>query len=132
MTVRPSREIAFPFHIGPDGGIAYVEDTYRTYLQHIIVTLLTSPGERVMVPEFGTPTREYLFENIDELTGAELSVLVQGAIGRWEPSVVINSILPRMDHAADGRLLLEIEFSVPPQDEVRTTVVDVTGALGGE
>lgn len=131
MTLKQSREIAFPFRIGPDGGIAYVEDPYRTAFQHLYVTILTSPGERVMLPEFGAPTRSFLFESIDDLTSTELSTLIRDAARRWEPAVVVNAIRPVQEGADEGRLTLEIEFSVPPRDDVRTTVVDVTGALAG-
>jgi phage baseplate assembly protein W len=131
MALKPSREIAFPFHIGPDGGIAYVEDTYRTAFQHLIVTLLTTPGERVMVPGFGTPVRDYLFENVDDVVGVELSILVRDAISAWEPGIVLHEVNPRTTSWEEGVLELEILFSVPPRQDVLSTVVDVGGAIGG-
>jgi phage baseplate assembly protein W len=131
MTLRPSREIAFPFHIGSHGGIAYVEDVYKTHLQHIVVTVLTSPGERVMATGFGAPTYEYLFENLDEMDASELSLQVRNAIETWEPAVVLHDVKPIINLGYEGELRIEITFSVPPRQDVLSTVVDVGGAIEG-
>lgn len=128
-TLKPSREIAFPFRIGPDGGVAYVEDPYRAYFQHIVVVVLTSLQERLMLPEFGTTTRSYLFENIDDLTGAELALEVEEALRRWETAIVIERVSPILGEVESGSLGLQIEFSVPPRRETQVTVIDVGGAV---
>jgi phage baseplate assembly protein W len=131
MSLRPSREIAFPFHIGPHGGVAFVEDRYKTYFQHIVVTLLTRLGERLMVPGFGSPVQDYVFENED--LSAEMVIFVRQALERWEPGVVIHDIVPAMDEWEPGKLLVTIEFSVPPRQDVLSTTIDVGGvvAAGG-
>lgn len=126
-----SRQIAFPFHVGHDGGIAYIEDPIQQALQRIIVTLLTSPGERVMSPEFGTPVREALFENIDEVSVADVVIRVQQALARWEPNVIIHDVIPSQEGLVQGGLVLTINFSAPPRQEVISTVVDVGGAITG-
>lgn len=126
-TLKPSREIAFPFHIGPHGGIAYVEDPYKAYFQHIVVTLLTQPGERVMLPGYGTPVQDYLFEPIE--VAAELSVFVRQALERWETGVIIHDVAPSLDAWEEGQLLITVEFSVPPRQEVLTTSIDVGGVV---
>lgn len=131
MTVRPSRTIAFPFRIGPHGGVAYVEDVQREHFQRILVALLTQPGERLMVPEFGTPTWAYLFENLDDSNAAEIAMRVQQALIRWVPEVVIHEVTPSLEALAEGELLLTVSFSVPPRQDVLTTTVDVGGALTG-
>lgn len=131
MADRASREIAFPFHIGPHGGVAYVDDPYRTYFQHIVCTVLTQPGERVMQPEFGTPTMEYLYENIDEASASEVSIRVEQALARWESAIVIHEVTPSFEAIREGSLLLTISFSVPPRREVLSTVVDVAEAVSG-
>lgn len=132
MADRPSKEIAFPFHIGPHGGVAFVDDPYRIYFQHIVATVLTQPGERVMLPEYGTPTMGFLYENIEGGNAAEISLRIQQALGRWEPAVVIHEVTPSFNERQEGALVLTIEFSVPPRQEVLSTVVDVAGALNGE
>lgn len=131
MTIQPSREIAFPFHIGQDGGIAFVEDPLRAAFQHVVVALLTSPGERVMLPTFGSTTQSYVFENLDEGTAVEIALMVQQALNAWVPEVRILDVAPAMDDVNDGALLLQITYSVPPREDPMTTVVDVGGAIAG-
>jgi phage baseplate assembly protein W len=132
MALRPSREIAFPFRIGPDGGIAYVEDPYRTALQHLVQLILTRPGERIMLPGFGTEAANLLFDNINEVTGVELAMRVTAAIALWEPAIKIHDIRPSLRAMGEGALTLTIQFSVPPREEILSTVVEVGGAVRGE
>jgi phage baseplate assembly protein W len=54
--------------------------------------LLTNPGERVMLPEFGTPLRELLFEPSNPLFAQRVRNAIIGAINLWEPRVVVLAI----------------------------------------
>ncbi|MGD2114786.1 MAG: GPW/gp25 family protein [Acidobacteriota bacterium] len=74
--------IAFPFHVGPDGrtATAGVEEHLRGLVEQL---LFTAPGERVHRPELGTGLREMVFApGGDELASAA-RLLVQGALQQW-------------------------------------------------
>ena len=58
----------------------------------ILTLLLTNPGERVMIPEFGTPLRELLFEQNDNETAVRAREMIILAINKWEPRVVVTEI----------------------------------------
>jgi len=55
--------------------------------------LLTNPGERVMMPSYGTPLRELLFEQNDPSTYDKIRNAITTSIQRWEPRVVITDII---------------------------------------
>lgn len=58
----------------------------------LIQLLLTNPGDRVMLPTYGTPLRRLLFEpNTTFLADAAKSAIIQ-AINTWEPRIVVESI----------------------------------------
>jgi hypothetical protein len=58
----------------------------------LIQLLLTNPGDRVMLPTYGTPLRRLVFEpNTSMLADNAKSVIIQ-AINQWEPRIVVESI----------------------------------------
>lgn len=58
----------------------------------LLQLLLTNPGERVMLPAFGTPLRELIFEQNDDFLISKAQQMIADAILRWEPRVVISNI----------------------------------------
>jgi phage baseplate assembly protein W len=125
-----SREISWPFHIGPTGGVAAVEDPAVTAYQHIVQLVMTRLGERLMRPDYGTVASQFVFENNDPVVAAELGLRLQESISRWEPGIQVISVVPSTINAASGVMQIEVSFSVPPRSDVHTTFVSVGGNLG--
>ncbi len=58
----------------------------------LLCLLLTNPGERVMLPTFGTPLRELAFEQNDAVVIEKARELISNSIKTWEPRVTIEQI----------------------------------------
>lgn len=58
----------------------------------LLILLLTNPGERIMLPEFGTPLRKLLFEPNDSVLQMQARDMIARAIERWEPRIVVEAI----------------------------------------
>lgn len=58
----------------------------------LLQLLLTNPGERVMLPAFGTPLRELMFEPNDPTLEIRARQIISDAILLWEPRVVVTDI----------------------------------------
>ena len=58
----------------------------------LLQLLLTNPGERVMLPEFGTPLRELFFEPNDKDLELEAKNMIAESINTWEPRIEIKNI----------------------------------------
>jgi uncharacterized protein len=83
MNPNNGRHLAFPFRIGNDGRAVQqstLEDHVRDELMQLI---LTNPGERLFLPEFGGGVRRLVFENLDETTGAMVKATLTRAVSRW-------------------------------------------------
>ena len=77
------RHLAFPFRIGPDGRTAAPADLPSHVRDELLQLLLTNPGERLFLPEFGGGVRKLVFEPLEEsLAGVTKARLTQ-AINRW-------------------------------------------------
>lgn len=79
---RPRSDIAFPFHPDRRGRTAHA--TRGEHVHDLIEQLLfTSPGERVMRPDFGCGLLDLVFApNSPELVST-LELSVQAALQRW-------------------------------------------------
>jgi phage baseplate assembly protein W len=58
----------------------------------IMILLLTNPGERVMMPSYGTPLRKYFFEPNDAGIDNQVRDLISSVIATWEPRITIENI----------------------------------------
>ena len=101
---------SFPIRVDKQGEIALVgrEEDIR---QAILVILGTSPGERVMRPDFGAGLKALVFEPINTATKALVKHRVEEALLLWEPR--IDSVeITMADERSLGRLLLDIHYRV--------------------
>ncbi|MBB2147957.1 GPW/gp25 family protein [Pedobacter gandavensis] len=80
--------------------------------QSIYIILHTTPGERIMEPEFGCNLKQLVFENIDESLHSKLNHVVYHALLNYEPRVkfIGTEILEKVEAA--GILHISIEFSL--------------------
>jgi len=83
MTSTNGNHLSFPFRIATDGRTAEVSTLEEHVRDELVQLLLTNPGERLFLPEFGGGVRRLIFENIDETTGAMTKALITQAISRW-------------------------------------------------
>jgi phage baseplate assembly protein W len=58
----------------------------------LLSLLLTTPGERVMLPNFGTPLKEVMFDPNDPATVDRVREMLIKSISTWEPRVTIDQI----------------------------------------
>lgn len=59
----------------------------------LLQLLLTNPGERVMLPNFGTPLRSLLFEPNTQMLANKARALIIEALTLWEPRIVVTSLV---------------------------------------
>lgn len=76
-------DYAFPFRISAVSGQAAQTD-YGTHVDQMIrQVLLTSPGERADLPEFGCGLRQLVFAPNSDALQATCQITVQRALARW-------------------------------------------------
>lgn len=69
----------------------------------LLALLLTNPGERVMLPTYGTPLRRLLFEPNDRLVVEEAREMIINSINTWEPRITVDQI--EINNSIDESLL---------------------------
>ena len=70
--------------------------------QNLKMLILTSPGERIMLPEFGVGIRHYLFENATDEAFLTLRSRIMEQARMYLPYITINSVNFR-EETGEGR-----------------------------
>jgi hypothetical protein len=122
-----SKEIAVPFRFDADGTLAVVDNDAQLIEQRIKSIIMTRVGERIMLPTYGTPTTDYLFEIDDPIATTELAGFVERSIKQWEPSVHIKQVLATVSDA--GVMQINVSYSVSPREDVHSTIVSIGGSI---
>src|SRR5437762_563299 len=77
------RDYTFPFRIDPASGQAS-QSAYGTHVRQMVrQVLLTSPGERADLPEFGCGLRRLIFAPNSDALQATARLLVRQSLERW-------------------------------------------------
>ena len=136
--------LQYPLIKTPRGLLAQSRDVVQIKAD-ILQLLLTNPGERVMLPTYGTPLRRLVFEPNDLTLRLRAKQMIEDAIAAWEPRVVIQNIevssqvdisdLDRRDPGEDieNILSVKVEF-LDPNDiaQVNELIIELPiGTLPG-
>lgn len=74
-------------------GNPVITTNYDCINQSIQTILSTTPGERIMLPEFGSNIPFYMFEPITPISVKMLQKDIQTALATWENRVSVSQVL---------------------------------------
>lgn len=121
---------AYPVQIDPAGGIAVAE--YEADIrQSILIILETARGERVMRPDFGCGIHDLVFETIDVATLTRIEAAVRESLIRYEARIEVRSVSADPFEAANGLLLIELEYRVHRTNQLGNLVYPFYFREGG-
>ncbi|ARE41822.1 hypothetical protein RGUI_3681 [Rhodovulum sp. P5] len=111
MTAFLGKGWRFPIKPNGRGGLDYAEGT-DLIEQSIWLILSTSPGSRVMVPEFGCGIHDYVFASNTDRLRATIAAEVQRALVRFEPRIDVLSVRTRTSADSESTLLIHIDYRI--------------------
>lgn len=105
----------------------------------LLSLLLTNPGERVFLSEYGTPLKKLIFEQNDAVLEAKAKNMISASISKWEPRIAVSQIevsssipsssLNPIDNPGedvDNILYIKITFVDPEQiSEVQELILQI-------
>ena len=119
-------DYAYPFRIDPASGQAS-QTNYATHVDQMIrQVLLTAPGERADLPEFGCGLRQLVFAPHSTALDATTKILVQEALGRWLSDQITVQKVTVQAPAAGEEEQLEVEIDyllIETQSQQQITIL---------
>jgi phage baseplate assembly protein W len=73
-------------------GLFHTENGINQIKADLLILLLTNPGERPMLPTFGTPLKQLIFEPNDETLAEQARQMIINSIKTWEPRITVQEI----------------------------------------
>ncbi|OPY51008.1 MAG: Gene 25-like lysozyme [Methanosaeta sp. PtaU1.Bin112] len=117
MNPREGRHLSFPFRIGPSGRTEQVMSQEEHVRDELVQLLLTSPGERLFLPQFGGGARRLVFEGVNEATQSVTRSMLTNAISRWLGHRLALQALTVDVH--EETIDIEIKYRLPGSEESR-------------
>jgi phage baseplate assembly protein W len=117
-------------HLLASGRIAMAEG-HVSVRQAILLLLSTTPGERVMRPDYGCELYRLIFSPNDDTTAGLAIHYVRRAVERWEPRVEVLRLDASRNEADPGRLDLVLDYRVraTQRSDQLTFPLDLSGGL---
>lgn len=83
MALSNGRHLAFPFRCGSDGRTAAPDSDAEHVRDELLQLLLTSPAERLFLPDFGGGVRKLVFEPASETLRGVVKARITDGLSRW-------------------------------------------------
>ena len=118
-------DYAFPFRITPASGQA-AQSPYATHVDEMIrQILLTSPGERADLPEFGCGLRQLLFAPISDALEATTKLIIQRSLALWlSDQIKVQTISVGSDSGGDySQIVVQIAYTLLETQSMQQTSV---------
>ena len=115
--------------VTPRGRIEMVEGD-ASIRQSLLLLLSTSPGERVMRPDYGCSLRRLIFAPNDDTTAGLAIHYVRRAVERWEPRVEVLAVDAGRDPVAPSACVIALDYRVRATRRADTIVYPLN--LAGE
>lgn len=101
--------LSFPYQFDSRGRTAEADE--EAYIRGLVEQVLfTSPGERVMRPEFGSGVLQLVFAPNSPELAATTQFLVQGALAQWLGSLITLEAVEV--EAVDSTLRITVRYSI--------------------
>jgi phage baseplate assembly protein W len=124
----PRSDYAFPFRIDPQSGQGAQAPSYGTHVHQMIrQVLLTAPGERVNLPEFGCGLRQLLFAPDSDALQATTKMLVLRSLNQWLANqIIVQDVRVSPGPGGDyARIVVQVQYVLIETRTQQTTEITV-------
>lgn len=123
----PRHDYAYTFRINAASGQA-AQTAYADHVEQMIrQVLLTDPGERIDMPDFGCGLRKLIFAPLSDALAATTQLLVRQSLARWlSGQVQVKDVtVSKAGDLPDGQLQIIVSYVLIETQTAQRLVVPV-------
>ena len=91
------KDVSMSFKFNPLSGDLISLKNENAIARAVRNIVLTTPGEKLFDPDFGSSVNEILFENVDEITAVSIQDEIRNCFNNYEPRVRLLSVQANAD-----------------------------------
>ena len=118
------KDLDFTFKQNPNTNDVGIKKDNASIIQSVLNILRTNHGERPFNYNFGANLRHYLFENMNNITAAQISTSINTALANHEPRLEILNT--NIQAKADDN---EVNITVTGRVKSSNEVIDITTTI---
>lgn len=99
--------VGFPFRVNEEGRVASLGGNDNLQAK-ILQVMLTTPGERVNLPDFGCGLRDLVFDPNNDILAATTEFAINKALQQWLGNDIIVSSVDVS--SSEGELQIEVTY----------------------
>lgn len=103
-------EIDTPFRLDQSGRVLATADPNRQIRNHVMSLVNTSPGERLVIRDYGIPLLSAVFESGAGTVAGMLGSTIRSALAKWEPGVRLLSVSPVSTDESRGTAMVDVQY----------------------
>ena len=92
------KDLSMSFKFNPLSGDLIALKNENAIARSVRNIVLTTPGEKIHDPYFGSNVNALLFENVDEISAVAIRDEIENSLKNYEPRIVLEEILVDPDY----------------------------------
>ena len=116
--------VKFPLSMSEYGDFTLNEEVKDMVKQNFKNLLLTVPGERIMIPDFGVGVQKYLFEQRGVGIVESITSAIDSQISKYMPYIEIINIDTASSEDTEELLSIKIKYYIKPLSE--SDLIEIT------
>ena len=92
-TSKGFKDLSMSFKFNPLSGDLIALKNENAIARSVRNIVLTTPGEKIFDPYFGSNVNALLFENVDEISAVAIRDEIENSLKNYEPRIVLEEIM---------------------------------------
>ena len=133
VDINPNKDVGLKLPMtrsNKTGDFTTTKNSTQQAVHNISNLLLTSPGERVAQPTFGSNLRALCFEQIDDELPSKVDKEVRRSLERWLPYINVVSVETLTEDGDKSKITVRVKYTTSLNRSIAQTSIEV-GGVGG-
>ena len=105
--------VHIPITVDSGDGFTMLKTIKQTVKQNLKMLILTNPGERVMIPQYGVGLKAFLFEAAEGGTKANIEQRIKDQAARYMPVIKVQRVIVAPMRNTPNGLSVQLTYSIP-------------------